>query len=309
MKKQLALLLLSLLLSAGAALAQDPTATVAVDDAPIKIDTLLLTVPLTVSDKNGHNVPGLKKENFTVFQDGQRQPIEFFFNEEAPMNVAILLDTSFSSRPVLEKIQKAAREFIKVFRPEDRGIIVSFDYRTTFLSDLTADRKKLSKAIGEVQIADRSGSDLYDAISLVTKKQFASFKGRKAIIVLSDGMVGGKNFSAQQVLDILRESDTVFYPIIFKTEFYSDERLETQNKSKPLPIEMLRFLSEETTGRFYEKNAANLNEAFQNIAQELKKQYLIGFYPQNTAQGKAIGHIRIGVDQKDLTIGLKKTHF
>ena len=75
------------------------------DDTPIKVDTLIVTIPLTVSDAKGHNVPGLKKENFSIIQNGEEQEIELFLNEEAPMNVAILLDTSFSTREVLDDIK------------------------------------------------------------------------------------------------------------------------------------------------------------------------------------------------------------
>src|SRR5215216_4474796 len=79
------------------------------DNTPVKIDTLLFTIPLTVSDKKGSYIAGLKKENFTIYEDGLSQNIELFLNEEAPMNVAILLDTSYSTRDVLDNIQKAAR--------------------------------------------------------------------------------------------------------------------------------------------------------------------------------------------------------
>lgn len=295
--------MLSLALLINVASGQDPTAAPG-DDAPIKVNTLLLTIPVTVSDSAGRNIPGLKKENFSIFQDGEQQDIEFFANEEAPMNVAILLDTSFSTRPVLDKIQKAARDFVKVFRPGDRGIIVRFDYQTSFLSDLTSDRKKLSRAIDDANITDRVGSDMYDAVSKIVNNHFASFKGRKAIIVLTDGMVSGR-FSTQQILNMLQKSDTIFYPIIFKTKFNSGAGAAWYNK-KPLPIEMLGFLAEQSAGRFYEKDATDLKTAFQSIAEELKNQYLLGFYPQNTEPGKSLGHIRIAVDRKDLTIQSKK---
>lgn len=276
------------------------------DDAPIKVNTLLLTIPVTVIDRTGRNIPGLKKENFSIFQDGDQQDIEFFANEEAPMNVAILLDTSYSTKDVLGKIQKAARDFVKIFRPEDKGIIVRFDYRTQFLSELTSDRKRLSQAIDNAHITDGAGSDMYEAISQIVNNHFASFKGRKAIIVLTDGMVTGR-YSTQQILNILQKYDTVFYPIIFKTK--SNSGAGRMNYKKPLPIEMLEFLAEESAGRFYEKEAANLKEAFQSIAEELKKQYLLGFYPQNTEPGKSLGHIRIAVDRKDLTIQSKKISY
>lgn len=295
-------LLFSLFVSVNLASAQEPD-----DDAPIKIDTLLFTVPVTVSEKNGRFVPGLRKENFSIYQDGDKQDIEFFFNEEAPMNVAILLDTSVSTKEVLDKIQKAARDFIKVLRPEDKGIIVTFDDRTLFLTDLTSDRKKLSNAIERAQIGDRPGSDMHDAVLKVVDTHFAALKGRKAIIVLTDGMVIGRSITAQQTLNTLQKSDTVFYPIIFKTNFYTKTNSRGAKPKRPLPIELLEFLAEESAGRFYEKDVSDLKEAFQSIAEELKKQYLLGFYPQYAGSGGSLGHIKIAVDRSELLVKTKKT--
>lgn len=300
--KQSLILLLFLILLTNVVKAQD-----AEDDTPIKVDTLLLTMPFTVTDKGGRNIPGLKKENFSIFQNGREQDIEYFFNEEAPMNVAILIDTSASTKEVLDKIQKSARDFVKVFRPEDKGIIVSFDYQTLFLTELTSDKKKLSKAIEQTRIADQAGSDMNAAIFQVVNNHFASFKGRKAIIVLTDGMVMRKTITTQQILDTLQKSDTLFYPIIFKTKFYAEARSRAAtNKSKPLPMELLEILAQETAGRFYEKDAADLKEAFQSIAEELKNQYLLGFYPQNTEAGKSSSDIKIEVDREGFTVRTKK---
>ena len=276
---------------------------IVIDDKPLNIETLLFTIPLTVSDSKGRNVPGLKKENFTIFQDGEEQDIEFFLNEEAPMNVAILLDTSYSTKEVLDDIQKAARNFVKILRPEDKAVIVGFDNRTLFLSDLTSDRKDLSKAIGRVQVSNVTGSDMYAAVSLVLNKYFANLKGRKAIIALTDGMVSGRNNSVQQILDSMQEYDTVFYPVIFKTNFYSRKGARP---ARPKLIRILEILAEETAGTFYEKEATKLKEAFESIAGELKKQYLIGFYPDSNENGKSDGYIKVAVDQKTLVVRSKK---
>lgn len=302
-KKQLLLLLFSFVLLISDARAQE----IEEDDTPIKVDTLLLTMPFTVADKNGRNIAGLKKENFSVFQNGEEQDIEYFFNEEAPMNVAILIDTSASTEKVLDKIQKAARDFVKILRPEDKGIIVSFDYRTVFLSDLTSDKKKLSKAIGQTQIADQTGSDINEAVFQIVNNHFASFQGRKAVIALTDGMVIKRAVSSQQTMDVLQKSDTIFYPIIFKTKFYSEAMTRAAvYKRKPMSIEILEILAQETAGRIYEKDAANLKEAFQSIAEELKNQYLLGFYPNNSGTGKSLGNIKFEVDRKELTVRTKK---
>lgn len=272
------------------------------EDELIKVDTTLLTIPVTVSDQKGRNVPGLKKENFSIFQDGEEQYIDFFFNEEAPMNVAILLDTSYSTKDVLDNIQKAAKDFLKVLRPEDQALIVGFDHRTQFLSQLTSDRKSLSKAIERASVTNVNGSDMHQAISLVVKNHFGTLKGRKAIIVLTDGMVTGRSVSSQQILETLQNADTLFYPIIFKTKANSTR----SSGKKPLPIEILEIISQETAGRFYEKEATKLKEAFNSIAEEIKKQYLLGFYPENSGSGAAPKHIRVAVDRDDLTVRVKK---
>ena len=245
-KPHLLLLLLSLVLLTTDGTAQE----IEEDDTPIKVDTLLLTMPFTVADKNGRNIAGLKKENFSIFQNGEEQDIEYFFNEEAPMNVAILIDTSASTEKALDKIQKAARDFVKILRREDKGIIVSFDYRTVFLSELSSDKKKLSKAIEQTRIADQTGSDINEAIFQIVNNHFASFKGRKAIIALTDGMVIKRAVSSQQTMDVLQKSDTIFYPIIFKTKFYTEAmKRAAANNRKPMSIELLEILAQETAGR------------------------------------------------------------
>ncbi|MGI9035898.1 MAG: VWA domain-containing protein [Pyrinomonadaceae bacterium] len=294
------LLLLLLFAAANIATAQNEP-----DDAPIKVDTLLYTIPLTVSDKNGHAVSGLKKEDFTVYQDNVLQQIEFFFNEESPMNVAVLIDTSGSTKPVLDKIQKAARDFLKVLRPEDKGVIVSFDYRTKFLSDLTSDRKQLSEAVSRASIAARDGSDMNDAVFKVINNYFAAIKGRKAIIVLTDGITSGREIPNYQVLNLLRKSDTLLYPIVFKTSLYYVKDSNAPNAAVHFPYEPLEQMAEESAGRFYIKDANDLKEAFQNISEDLKKQYLIGYYPQNTRRPP--DSVKINVDREDMKINVKKT--
>lgn len=299
--KTTVLLLLSFALLINFAKAQDPN-----DNSPIKVDTLLLNIPITVTDKSGHHISGLKKEDFSIYQNGEKQQIEFFLDDDAPMNVAILLDTSFSTRDVLGKIQKAASDFIRIFRPEDKGIIVSFDSETLFLSPLTSDRKELSKAINHANIGFRGGSDMHDAVYKIIRDYFASVKGRKAIIVLTDGMVGGRYISDEQIQNILQKSNTFFYPVIFKTQTNFRINSTWTDRSIKSPFESLQSLAESTAGRFYEKDAGDLKEAFQSIAEELKKQYLIGFYPRNTEKVRQLP-IKITVNRKDVTIQAKKS--
>ena len=290
-------------LSANSPAQETPTPTPPdeVDNTPVKIDTLLFTIPLTVSDRKGAYIAGLKKENFTIYEDGLSQKIELFLNEEAPMNVAILLDTSYSTKDVLDNIKKAARDFVKILRPGDKAVIVSFDNRTVFLTRLETDRKVLASAIERVSVSEVNGSDMYEAIAQVTRNYFAELKGRKAIIALTDGMVTGRGISAQQTIDALHKSDTFFYPIIFKTDALTRTRTR-----KPVTVELLQIMAETTGGKFYEKDSTKLKEAFQSIAEDLKYQYLLGFYPRNTKTGNERSRIRITVDRENLLVGVKK---
>jgi Ca-activated chloride channel homolog len=289
-------MLLCLLILSNIAKAQDEE-----DNTPIKVDTLLFTIPLTVTNKKGIYITGLKKEDFTIYENGLNQNIELFLSDEAPMNVAILLDTSVSTKEVLGKIQKAAREFIKVLRPGDRAIIVGFDNRTVFLSRLESDGKILSNAIEKVRVTNESGSDMYASVKSITDNYFAAIKGRKAIIALTDGIVTGNGITAQQTIETMQKSDIFFYPIIFKTDANSKKGNKT-----PVLVEILQIMAEESGGKFYEKDSTKLKEAFQSIAGDLKTQYLIGFYPRNAVSGNTRNAVRVTVEQKDFNVRIKK---
>ena len=295
------------------------------DRETLKIDTLLVNIPVIASDKDGRNVAGLKKENFTVFQDGKKQEIEFFADEDAPMNVAILVDSSYSTNKILVDIKDSARDFIKIFRAEDKGLIASFDYKLKILSDFSSDQNKLTKAINKISIAKKSGSAMQDAMFEIIKKQFANVKGRKAIIVLTDGAVGGGIISNQNILDILIESDTLVYPIIFQSgedlslyfrpsktvtmvdgeKIDGGEYLKQLEDAKKRAINFTKTLGDLTGGKFFAADSTDLKETFKKIADELKKQYLVGFYPQNLDDGKP-HKIEVKVNLEDITVRTKK---
>lgn len=157
----------------------------------------------------------------------------------------------------------------------------------------------MSGAIERVRVSNVNGSGMYDAIARVTQNYFAGLKGRRAVIALVDGMVTGRGTSAQQILDSLQKSDSFFYPIIFRTD--SNSALK---RKKPVLIEILQIMAEETGGRFYKKDSTKLKEAFQAIAEGLKYQYLLGFYPRNNKTGAT--RICVTVDRDGLFVRSKK---
>ncbi len=295
------------------------------DDEIIKVDTLLVNIPVIASDRDGRYVSGLKKENFFIIEDGVKRNVDFFADAEAPMNVAILIDTSFSTLNVLDEIADAARDFVKTLRPEDKGIIVSFDYQTTLLTDFTSDQKMLNKAINRVRIADKGGSNMQDAMYQIVTEKFAQVKGRKAIIVLTDGSVGGKIVSNQKLLNTLAEADVLVYPILFKTgasfpqsfhflktfKLPSGEIISADEMQKRLltmqsnELLFMKSLGIVTGGRLYEAGSTKFKNIFQNIADELKKQYVVGFYPSNV-QNKDSHRVVVEIMPKELIIRTKR---
>ena len=183
----------------------------------IRVDTRLVSVPVIVSDRNGRYVPNLTAADFTLAQDGSPQKIEFFAATEEPLTVAVLIDTSQSTRPVLGDIKDSAKSFIKLLTFRDRGMVVSFDYDTHILSELTSDQKQLEKAIKSAEIPRDFGTTLRDAAFQTVTHSFAGIKGRKAVIILTDGKDAGSQISSRELLHSLEESDTLIYTIMFKT--------------------------------------------------------------------------------------------
>lgn len=190
-----------------------------VKDETIKVETTLISVPVIVSDRNGRYVPNLTAADFAVFQDGDQRTVEFFASTEEPLTIALLIDTSQSTRGVLGDIKDSAISFIKLLTPADKAMIVSFNREVETLSGLTSDQAQLKKAVKSAEIPDGEfGTALRDAAYETVFRSFSGIKGRKAIILLTDGKDAGSRISGRDLLYRLQESDTMIYPIMFKTD-------------------------------------------------------------------------------------------
>ena len=337
-------ILISLLLLSGIALNAQNN-----EDDVIKVNTALVTIPVIVSDRQGRNIAGLQTQNFTVFEDGKQQKIEYFASQESPLNVALLLDTSRSTQEVLGKIKKAAKGFIKQLQPSDRCMIVSFDNDVEILSELTSDHKTLEKAIKNAEIGERFGTVMQDAVYNVVNKQLANVKGRKAIIMLTDGKDFGSNKTKSDLIYRLEESDTIIYSVFYETgniprrfnnNRFPDNRFPFPNRrnrtggqrprQNPFPdnfprpnienarqrnqkaneeaIAFLGQMADATAGRLYQKDVTDLDETFKLIADELRKQYLIGYYPDISEAKKITHQIKVRVDKTDVVVRAKSSY-
>jgi VWFA-related protein len=329
-------------------------------DEVIKIDTSLVNIPVIVSDRENRYIPGLTIADFKVFQDGSEQRIEVFNNEEAPMSIVLALDTSRSTELVLDKIKKAAKQFVKVLAPGDRAMIVTFDNDVEILSPLTNDKKVLQKAVKDAGIGERFGTLIHDAVYQVVNRTLKPVKGRKAIILLTDGKDFGSYITRRELLAELDESDTVIYPVFYETENFRPRRDRDRapfpgrrgggigrrgrggmgwpggggigrpdgqrrggggrgipgggnrpdaEKENELASEFLQQLADTTSGRFFREKIADLPDVFRQIADEMKRQYLIGYYPgEEPVAAGTVHRIKVQVERRNTVVRSKTTY-
>ncbi|MGB0108906.1 MAG: VWA domain-containing protein, partial [Terriglobales bacterium] len=213
--------------------AQEPVATVAVD---VKV----VTLPVTVRDKHGKIVRDLTKDDFTLQEDGRPQTIKYFSQEtNLPLTLGLLVDTSRSQDNVLDAERNASRSFIDqmLVQPKDKAFLIHFDREVELLQDLTASREKLQSALELLKTSsDREhsndpndpsnspsgsgshrggGTQLYDAVYLASNELMKKQQGRKAIVILSDGVDHGSKTYLESAIEAAQRADTVVYSIYF----------------------------------------------------------------------------------------------
>lgn len=323
------LLSLALVFGVGCAFGQEKAL-----DETIKVETKLVSVPTTVSDRNGRYIPNLTAADFQIFQDGVQQNIEFFAATEEPITVALLIDTSQSTRPVLGDIKDSAKSFIKLLTPADTAMIVSFDFAAHTLSPLTNDQEKLKNAIKSAEIPKQlAGTTLRDAVYDTINTAFKGLTGRKAIILLTDGKDFGSRISRETLLYRLEESDTLVYTVFFKTDDRpqrplfdrfprgrrgggifgrfppigfpdrrDDRQRERMEQENHIAEAFVQQLSDLTAGRFYSSKDGKLKKTFASIVEELRFQYRLGFYPAEETSDAALHNLQVKVLRPNVSV-------
>ncbi len=197
----------------------------------IKIDTDLVTVPVIVSDRRDLYIPDMRKEEFTVYEDGVKQEIAFFGTVKEPFHVVLMLDTSLSTGlQKLKQVQSAAHEFIEQLQGGDRVKIISFDDTVNELCDFTGDRSALRQAINSVRAG--KGTKLYDAMKLALNSLKRLKSNRKAVVILTDGVDWHSDATTyDDNIDDLEEAGVIVYPIRYNTRPEVEAMLRGQNQS------------------------------------------------------------------------------
>jgi VWFA-related protein len=180
-------------------------------------DKTFVSVPVSVSDREGRYISGLEKDDFRIYQDGKEQKVTFFATEDEPVSVALLIDTSESTKGVLNNIREAAKDFIALLNKNDKCLIATFDAEVRVLEPLTSDRDALEKALENIQTGEKEGSVVFNAVDKIGREGFVRAPGRKVIVVLSDGKDYGSSISRTDLFSQLEESDVIIYSIFYQT--------------------------------------------------------------------------------------------
>jgi len=310
-------LLAACVAGAMAALAVPASAQEATPQAPvIRTQVNLVNLFVTVRDKNKRIVTDLKKEDFKLAEDGQDQQIAFFSKEVTlPITLALLLDTSGSEQFMLGAIQDMGGRFMdRVLRKGDEALVMSFDTDVDLLSDFTEDRGQLDRAIrktrintpmsggminpGPVPTSHVTGTALYDAIYLACNEKLNTEAGRKAIVIVTDAQDEGSKVRLEEAVEAAQRTDTVIHILLVADPHFGGNP------------GVAHKITEETGGRMIVANSEkHLAEAFDQISEELRSQYTLGYYPTNTTHDGKFRKIKVDMSNHDLKVLARKGYY
>ena len=273
----------------------------------LKVSIEVVNVYAVVKEKNGHLIPDLNKDDFAITEDNVPQAIKYFSKQtDTPLTLGMMIDTSPSQERVLPVEQEQAKFFLnQVLRPKDLAFVLHFDLEVELLQDFTADLQRLTHAIDQTVIngggqgpmpstypgANIGGTHLYDAVWLAANDLLKNEVGRKVLILMTDGEDQGSKEKLSAALEAAQRSDVIIYSVdISDQSFYHLRGMGYGGES------VLKKLSEETGGRVVAvKNAGETAVAFQQIARELRTQYLLGYTSTNTKHDGTYRKIRVEV--------------
>jgi Ca-activated chloride channel family protein len=285
-------------LGAGTLLLLAGTGTLRADRTPrvptFGIGVELVSLNVVVTDQRGHPVPGLGPSDVDVLEDGVRQPISLFAQEEWPIRLQVLLDASGSMGPVLPAAKRAARRMIATLREGDEAEIAQFTRRLTVLQESTGERHALDQAIDSVQLGGETA--LYNALYVALKEHVRTRESeelsRSAIVLLSDGEDTASMVGDEQLIDLACRSRVVVYPIGLLP------RAGEGVRASPVPTYFLTRLARETGGRaYFPKSLDELESAYTMIATELRTLYGIGYVSLNPRADGGWRHLAVRAPQ------------
>lgn len=283
----------------------------------IRAEVNLVNLFATVRDKNKRIVTDLKQNDFKVYEDGREEKVSFFSKEMTlPITLGLLLDTSGSEQYMLSAIQDAGSRFLhRVLKKGDEAMVISFDTDPDLLADFTDDRSILDRAIRKARInapsggyiagnpgpvpgAGSAGTVLYDAIYTACGDKLNGEAGRKAIVIVTDAQDEGSKVKLEDAIEAAQRTDTVIHILLVYDPRYGGN------------TSVAHKLTDETGGRMIVVHSEKkLEEAFDQISEELRSQYTLGYYPTNTEKDGKFRKVRVETENKDYKVLTRRGYY
>ncbi len=265
--------------------------------------TNLVNVDVLVVDNNGNPISGLGKVNFKLFDEGVPQTITNFGTGDAPMTICMLIEFSSKFWGFLYLAVEDGYEFVRVIEPKDWVAVVSFDLRPQILADFTQNRYEVTQALDQLRIPGFAEVNLYDALAF-TMDRMKDIQGRKAILLIATGCDTFSKLTYDQILKIIKNSDTAIYPISL-LEFMAVRFGDYipcgpgtggfgMSMNVPVARAALTTMAKYSGGQaYFPRFEADLPSIYQQIATQLRSQYSLGFIPSNSAHDGKFRRLKI----------------
>jgi len=344
--------------------------TLTAQEVPIfSSDVKVVNVLATVRDKHGQIVNNLTKDDFKLQQDGQPQTLHYFAKEtDLPLTLGLLVDTSMSQRRLIEQERTASYSFLNnLMRPDkDKAFVIHFDWEVELLQDATSSRPKLEAALDKLDNPRfgggsgggtspgggsggsgypgggggrggghhiGGGTDLYDAVFLASDEVARKLQGRKALIILSDGVDTGSRVSLDRAIETAQRANTVVYSILYADpDAYGHQGYGGMGRhggwggpgggmgrgpgggypqqQHPDGKKVLERIARETGGRFFEVSKKQpIDQIYSQIEQELRNQYSLGYTPDKAVAGPGYHKITLTTTNKDLIVQTRDGYY
>lgn len=267
-----------------------------IPDAPrnrrLRVDTTVVEIPVTVTDPLNRFVTGLDREHFRVFEDKVEQKLTYFSNEDRPISIGLVFDTSGSMGSKLAKSRQAVAQLMKTANPEDEFFIVQFSDRPEMSMDFTRDVEEIQNRLTFVQSKGRTA--LLDGVYLAINQMKKAHNPRKALVIISDGGDNSSRYTESEIKNQVREADVQIYAIgIF--EPVSSRGRTAEEMSGP---SLLSDIAEQTGGRHFPvENLNELPDIAAKIGIELHNQYVLGYAPSNGEKDGKYRHVQVKLVQ------------
>lgn len=328
--------------------AQDPNA--GSNDTTFSTDVRVINLFATVRDKQGKIVRDLAKDDFTLDEDGHPQEIRYFSRESnLPLTLGLLVDTSGSMRRVLGEEHRASYRFLdQVLTDKDQAFVIHFDRQVELLQDLTSSRKKLEDALAELEISEPQrqhgqwgsggrggygggrrgggggGTELYDAVLLASDELMKKQTGRKALILLTDGVDNGSKVPLARAVESAQMADTLVYGIRIADpdangNNFGRRRGGMYGRGTPPPYvygdrldgkKVLQRLCQPTGGAYFDVTGKQpIDAIYSQLQEELRNQYSLGYTSDRTGAGPGYRRIHVAVKRTGASVQTRDGYY